>query len=96
MINDKTKAELTELSANNNAMYLYCKNILCISLKEYGGRVSRAAIQRELETGFNQACRIMATLQKLELVEEDTPTQNRPLRDLISSDELRELFPDVD
>ncbi len=95
MINDKIKEALAELFANDSAMYSYCKDALNFSLKVYGGRISRAAIQRELKTGFNQACRIMDALQKLELVEEDTPDQRRPLRALITMDEFCELFPDA-
>lgn len=95
MINDNIKKALTELSENDTAMYVYCKNALSSALKQYDGKVSRAVMQREFKIGFNQACRIMDTLQKLDLVENDHPVLNKPLCALISLEEFCELFPDA-
>lgn len=74
----------------------YCKRALRFWLERQGGRASIASIQRSLKIGFNRAGRIMDTLQKLHYVEELAPndTSSKPLRVLVTLDQLDELFPD--
>ena len=62
-----------------------------------GGRASIASIQRNLGIGFNRAGRIMDSMQKLKYVEELSPSDpsSKPLRVLVSLDDLDELFPDM-
>lgn len=76
----------------------YCKKALRFCLERNGGRASIASIQRSLHVGFNRAGRIMDTLQKLHYVEELAPneTNSKPLRVLVSLDQLDDLFPDMD
>ncbi|MCH5157385.1 MAG: hypothetical protein J1G02_05900 [Clostridiales bacterium] len=74
-----------------------CKKALRYWLSKQGGRASIASIQRNLGIGFNRAGRIMDTLQKLGYVEnyvEGMPS-SRPLRVLVTLDELDKLFPDL-
>lgn len=75
----------------------YCKKALRFWLEKQGGRASIASIQRNLGIGFNRAGRIMDSLQKLKYVEELSPSDpsSKPLRVLISLDDLDELFPDM-
>ena len=73
-----------------------CKNALKFWLEKQGGRASIASIQRNLGIGFNRAGRIMDSLQKLKYVEELSPSDpsSKPLRVLVTLEELDELFPD--
>ncbi|MCX4287009.1 MAG: hypothetical protein OSJ68_06935, partial [Clostridia bacterium] len=66
-------------------------------LEKNGGKASIASIQRNLGIGFNRAGRIMDSLQKLKYVEELSPSDpsSKPLRVLISLDEIDSLFPDM-
>lgn len=76
----------------------YCKKALRFWLERQGGRASIASIQRSLKIGFNRAGRIMDTLQKMHYVEEPlaSETSTKPLRVLVTLDQLDELFPDMD
>lgn len=76
----------------------YCKKALRFWLERQGGRASIASIQRSLQIGFNRAGRIMDTLQKLHYVEEPLASESssKPLRVLVTLDQLDELFPDMD
>lgn len=76
----------------------YCKKALRFWLERQGGRASIASIQRSLKIGFNRAGRIMDTLQKLHYVEEPAASESssKPLRVLVTLDQLDELFPDMD
>ncbi len=76
----------------------YCKKALRFWLERQGGRASIASIQRSLKIGFNRAGRIMDTLQKLHYVEEPAASESssKPLRVLVTIDQLDELFPDMD
>ncbi len=75
----------------------YCKKALRYWLEKNGGKASIASIQRNLGIGFNRAGRIMDSLQKLKYVEELSPSDpsSKPLRVLISLDEIDSLFPDM-
>lgn len=75
----------------------YCKKALRYWLEKQGGRASIASIQRNLGIGFNRAGRIMDSLQKLKYVEEPSPSEpnSKPLRVLITLEELDSLFPDM-
>ena len=74
-----------------------CKKALKFWLEKQGGRASIASIQRNLGIGFNRAGRIMDSLQKLKYVEELSPSDpsSKPLRVLVTLEELDELFPDM-
>lgn len=76
----------------------YCKKALRFWLERQGGRASIASIQRSLQIGFNRAGRIMDSLQKLHYVEEPLASESssKPLRVLVTLDQLDELFPDMD
>lgn len=76
----------------------YCKKALRFWLERQGGRASIASIQRSLKIGFNRAGRIMDTLQKMHYVEEPLASESstKPLRVLVTLDQLDELFPDMD
>ncbi|MCM1289086.1 MAG: FtsK/SpoIIIE domain-containing protein [Corallococcus sp.] len=76
----------------------YCKKALRFWLEKQGGRASIASIQRTLQIGFNRAGRIMDTLQKLHYVEQLAPSDpsSKPLKVLVSIDELDKLFPDLE
>lgn len=75
----------------------YCKKALRFWLEKQGGRASIASIQRNLGIGFNRAGRIMDSLQKLKYVEELSPSDpsSKPLKVLITLEELDDLFPDM-
>ncbi|MCH5160005.1 MAG: hypothetical protein J1F66_04060 [Clostridiales bacterium] len=74
-----------------------CKKALRFWLEKQGGRASIASIQRNLGIGFNRAGRIMDSLQKLKYVEELSPSDpsSKPLRVLVTLEQLDELFPDM-
>ena len=74
-----------------------CKKALRFWLEKQGGRASIASIQRTLGIGFNRAGRIMASLQELKYVEELSPSDpnSKPVRVLITLDELDNIFPDM-
>lgn len=74
-----------------------CKKALRFWLEKQGGRASIASIQRNLGIGFNRAGRIMDTLQKLGYVETLAPGElsSKPLRVLISIEELDNIFPNL-
>lgn len=75
----------------------YCKKALRFWLEKQGGRASIASIQRNLGIGFNRAGRIMDSLQKLKYVEEPSASEpsSKPLRVLVTLEELDSLFPDM-
>ncbi|MCM1195356.1 MAG: DNA translocase FtsK, partial [Firmicutes bacterium] len=89
--------ESKNATSKENHLDPYCKKALRFWLEKQGGRASIASIQRSLAIGFNRAGRIMDSLQKLKYVEELSPSDpsSKPLRVLISLDELDELFPDM-
>ena len=73
-----------------------CKKALRFWLEKQAGRASIASIQRNLGIGFNRAGRIMNSMQELKYVEElppDAPS-SKPLKVLITLEELDDLFPD--
>ena len=74
-----------------------CKKALRFWLEKQGGRASIASIQRNLGIGFNRAGRIMDTLQKMGYVETLSANEpnSKPLRVLISLEEVDGLFPDL-
>ena len=75
-----------------------CKQALRFWLEKNQGKASIASIQRNLGIGFNRAGRIMDSLQRIGYVEEldvNAPL-SRPLRVLITLEELDKLFPDED
>lgn len=76
----------------------YCKKALRFWLEKNHGKASIASIQRALSIGFNRAGRIMDSLQKLKYVEEpsDSDTSQKPLRVLVTLEQLDELFPDME
>ena len=76
----------------------YCKKALRFWLERQGGRASIASIQRSLKIGFNRAGRIMDSLQKLHYVEElaSNETSTKPVRVLVSLEDLDNLFPDME
>lgn len=76
----------------------YCKKALRFWLEKNHGKASIASIQRALSIGFNRAGRIMDSLQKLKYVEEpsDSDTSQKPLRVLVTLDQLDDLFPDME
>lgn len=76
----------------------YCKKALRFWLEKNNGRASIASIQRSLGIGFNRAGRIMDSLQKLKYVEELSPSDlgSKPLRVLVTLEELDDLFPDME
>ncbi|MCH5152948.1 MAG: DNA translocase FtsK [Clostridiales bacterium] len=73
-----------------------CKKALHFWLEKQAGRASIASIQRNLGIGFNRAGRIMDSLQKLKYVEELSPSDpsSKPLKVLVTLEELDDLFPD--
>ena len=75
-----------------------CKAALRFCLVKQGGRASIASIQRNLKIGYNRAGRIMDSLQALHYVEEipSNETSPRPLRVLVTLEELDKLFPDME
>lgn len=75
-----------------------CKRALRFWLEKNQGKASIASIQRNLGIGFNRAGRIMDSLQQLKYVETPLPseTNSKPLKVLITLEELDELFPDME
>lgn len=75
-----------------------CKAALRFWLEKQGGRASIASIQRNLKIGFNRAGRIMDSLQALHYVEEvpSNEPSSRPVRVLVTLEELDTLFPDME
>lgn len=76
----------------------YCKKALRFWLERQNGRASIASIQRSLKIGFNRAGRIMDSLQRLHYVEEipSNETSSRPVKVLVTLEELDNLFPDME
>ncbi len=91
------EANETEPVSKEAQLDPYCKKALRYWLEKNGGKASIASIQRNLGIGFNRAGRIMDSLQKLKYVEELSPSDpsSKPLRVLISLDEIDSLFPDM-
>lgn len=89
--------ETAEPASKEAQLDPYCKKALRFWLEKQGGRASIASIQRNLGIGFNRAGRIMDSMQKLKYVEELSPSDpsSKPLRVLVSLDDLDELFPDM-
>ena len=74
-----------------------CKKALRFWLEKNQGKASIASIQRNLGIGFNRAGRIMDSLQQLKYVETPPPseTNSKPLKVLVTLEELDDLFPDM-
>lgn len=72
------------------------KRALRFWLEKQAGRASIASIQRNLGIGFNRAGRLVDALQKLGYIEEydNNCPSSRPLRVLITLQDLDRLFPD--
>ena len=92
------EAEAAEEAAANKETQVdpFCKRALRFWLEKNAGKASIASIQRNLAIGFNRAGRIVAQLQNLHYVEEPaaSETNTKPLKVLVTLDQLDELFPD--
>ena len=75
-----------------------CRRALRFWLEKQSGRASIASIQRNLGIGFNRAGRIMDYCQRMGYVEQlkETDPSCKPVRVLITAEELARLFPDQD
>ncbi len=93
----KKESDYNKEDAEKTRMNLLCKKALRVLLERNDGKASIASIQRNLGIGFNRAGRIMDTLQRLGYVETLSPSDpsSKPLKVLITLEELDELFPDL-
>ena len=96
-ISKKAEKQSTSTTTQNVEPDPLCRKALRFWLEKQGGRASIASIQRNLGIGFNRAGRIMDYLQKQHYVEELAPTDplSKPLKVLVTLEELPLLFPDL-
>lgn len=94
---EEREQEASKDAAKESQVDPYCKKALRYWLERNSGKASIASIQRNLGIGFNRAGRIMDTLQKLGYVETLSPSEpsSKPLRVLVTLDDLDNLFPDL-
>ena len=81
--------------SNEETLDPLCKKALLFFLIKNDGRASIAALQRNLQIGFNRSGRIVDSLQKLNCVETlgpDDPSV-KPLRVTITKEQVEILFP---
>lgn len=76
---------------------IYMKKALIFWLTEKKGLASISSIQRGLRVGFNKAGTIKDLCEKRGYIEKlsDAESSNRPVRVLVTLEQLDELFPDV-
>lgn len=76
----------------------YCKRALRYWLDSNAGKASISSLTRGLSIGFNRAGRIVAQLQDLKYIEKPLPSESnsKPVKVLVTLDQLDELFPDME
>lgn len=93
----RSKAELSNpVVKTDDSLYPLYKKSLRFWLEKNNGKASISSLQRGLYIGFNRAGRILENLQEMGYVESPDENVCRPLRVLVTLEELDDLFPDED
>ena len=76
---------------------IYCKKALRYWLTEYRGLASTSSLQRGIRVGFNKSGTIRDMCEKLGYIAKmsDSDSASRPVKVLVTLEQLDELFPDV-